>query len=65
MQRIVIDSKDVEILMGVCNRTARRILTKARKHLGKAPKEKVSISQFCEYAHLPEEEVRMGLKGRL
>lgn len=62
MDRIVIHSSDVAILMGIHNRTARRLLNKIRKKLEKEMNEPVSVGQFCIYTGLPENEVRKAMK---
>lgn len=62
MDRVVIHSSDVAILMGVNIRTARRLLGKIRKQLGKGIYDPVSVGQFCSYTELPESEVRKAMR---
>lgn len=58
MKRVVIYPSDVVTIMGVSDRTARRILQEIRKDLGKGVRAPVSVQQFCEHVEIPEQEVR-------
>lgn len=58
MNKVIIHSSEVALLLDVNIRTARRVLAKVRKHFGKGIYDPVSIGQFCEYIGIPEEEVK-------
>ena len=56
--RIVIFAKDVMNITGRKERAARDLLKRIRKENGKAPKQFVTLSEFCKHTGLPEEEVK-------
>ena len=58
MERLVIHPKDIQIVTGRTERYGRKILSKIKGQLKKAPQQLVTISEFCSYAGLLEEEVR-------
>ncbi|HEY1113526.1 MAG TPA: hypothetical protein VGE66_08185 [Chitinophagaceae bacterium] len=47
--RMVVYTKDVEIITGKSGRTARKLLTRVRKHWGKPPRSLVTVEEFCTY----------------
>jgi len=49
---------DVARLANVQYRAARRILKKIRMHYNKPPRSLVSITEFCDFMQLREDEVR-------
>jgi hypothetical protein len=53
--RIIVYTKDVVIITGRTERTARRILTAIRKKYSKPPGALVSVSEFCEHTGLKEQ----------
>ena len=57
-KRITIFSQDVENLTGWSPRSARRLLQEIREHLGKKEGEILTITEFCAYTALTEEQVR-------
>ena len=57
-QRIIICAKDVETIIGVRPRTARKILQDVRKQLAKDPKAYVTIRDFCKCMDIDEDLVR-------
>ncbi|MEH0157281.1 hypothetical protein V6R21_24420 [Limibacter armeniacum] len=57
MKRICIYPKDIQLLTGKSERTARRILSDIRKEYGKEPKQLVTITEFCLYTGLKEQQV--------
>jgi hypothetical protein len=57
-QRIVIYPKDVVIITGFKPQAARKMLRQIRANLGKAPRAFVTISEFCSYIGMTEEQVR-------
>ncbi|OMP78288.1 hypothetical protein BW716_15660 [[Flexibacter] sp. ATCC 35208] len=56
--RIVIFAKDVMNITGRKERAARDLIQKIREKNGKGPKQFVTVSEFCEYTGLPEENVK-------
>ena len=57
-KRMVIHMKDIMIISGISERSARRLLYQIRKHYNKLPTDFVSIQEFCEFTKLKEEKVR-------
>jgi predicted RNA-binding protein YlqC (UPF0109 family) len=55
--RIVIYAKDIGRITGKSERYARTILSCIRKKYGKEKHQLVSISDFCRYTGLDEEEI--------
>lgn len=60
--RTVIHMKDVVMITGLSERSARRILYKIRKHHEKVTSAFVTIEEFCAYTGLKEEHVRRLVK---
>jgi len=58
LKRITIFTQDVERLTGWSQRSARRMLQQVREHLGKKDEEILTITEFCKYTGLKEEQVR-------
>lgn len=57
-KRITIFTHDVERLTGWSPRSARRMLQKIRKRLGKKENEILTLTEFCSCTGLKEEQVR-------
>ena len=57
-KRITIFSQDIERLTGWSPRSARRLLQEIREYLGKKEEEILTITEFCGYTGLTEEQVR-------
>lgn len=57
-KRITIFSKDIECLTGWSPRSAQRFLQQIRERLEKKEGEILTITEFCAYAGLTEEQVR-------
>jgi hypothetical protein len=57
LKRVIIYSKDIEVITGRSGRYARKIMTRIRRHLGKQRHQLVSLGEFCAYMGLPEEEI--------
>ena len=57
-QRMIIYSKDVEIITGRKHRTCCTLLQSIRKSIGKNKHQFVTIKEFCIYTGLDEELVR-------
>ena len=55
--RIVIHSKDVALLTGISQRSARRTLYQVRKHFNKPARSLVSIEEFCGFTKMNKKEV--------
>jgi len=58
LKRITIFTQDVERLTGWSQRSARRMIQQIRDHLGKKDEEILTITEFCNYTGLKEEQVR-------
>lgn len=56
-KRIVIYARDVQNIIGKSERTARSVLQKIRKHFNKNNDQYITISEFCQYTGLKENEV--------
>jgi hypothetical protein len=59
--RLVIYPKDVVLITGEAERTARNTLQKIRKALNKTKEMYVTIEEFCAYKGLNAEDVRRQL----
>lgn len=55
--RIIIYTRDVENITGKSERAARRLLKKIRQHLNKNDTQLITVSEFCQYTGLKEEDV--------
>jgi len=62
-KRMVIYTKDIQNIFGKSARSARELMQKLRLMFGKEDWQYISVSEFCEYAGLDEEEVREFLDG--
>jgi hypothetical protein len=63
IKRIVIYSKDIEMITGRSGRSARKMMATIRKRLGKQKHQLISLGEFCDYTGLPENEVLNHLSG--
>ncbi|HEY4788207.1 MAG TPA: hypothetical protein VIH57_19270 [Bacteroidales bacterium] len=61
-KRICIYPKDVQILTGKSERSARKIIAKLRLIHSKDKHQFISVKEFCDYAGLEETEVKRLLK---
>jgi len=57
IKRIVIYSKDIEMITGKSERSSRKIMTAMRRKLGKEKHQFISLGEFCAYSGIPESEV--------
>ena len=57
-KRITIFSQDIERLTGWSPRSARRLLQEIREYMGKGENEILTVTEFCAYTGLTEEQVR-------
>ena len=63
LKRIVIYSKDIEVITGRSGRYARKVMARIRKQFGKDKHQLISVGEFCAYTGLPEPEVMAHLYG--
>ena len=61
-KRICIYPKDVQVLTGKSERSARKIIAKLRLIHSKDKHQFISVKEFCDYAGLEEMEVKKLLK---
>ena len=61
-KRICIYPKDVQILTGKSERSARKIIAKLRLIYSKERHQLVTVKEFCDYIGLDEPEVKRLLK---
>jgi hypothetical protein len=61
-KRICIYPKDVQILTGKSERSARKIIAKLKLMHSKDKHQFISVKEFCDYAGLEEMEVKKLLK---
>ena len=55
--RIVIYTKDVINITGKKEQTSRKLLKKIRKHLGKSPKDYITIEEFSKFTKISVEAI--------
>ncbi|MCU7551608.1 hypothetical protein OCK74_20985 [Chitinophagaceae bacterium LB-8] len=61
--RIILYTKDVIIITGKSDRTARRMIAAIRKKFHKDKDALVSVDDFCSFTGLKEEQVREILRN--
>ena len=61
MKRVVIYPKDIMIITGKSERYSRYLMQRIKKHLKKEDHQVVSVSEFCEYMGLNEEEIQSNI----
>ena len=61
--RICIYAKDVQVITGKSERSARKLLSRIRQHYAKDKHHFITVSDFCEYTGVGEEEVRKVMRG--
>ena len=61
MPQVCIHPKEVAQLNGTKYGTAKVLLQRIRAELNKPARTYVSVAEFCQYTHLPEEEVSRAL----
>lgn len=59
--RVVIYAKDIQLITGKKERSARRLLEAVRRHYGKRRNALVTVREFCAYTGLQEEDVRVAM----
>jgi hypothetical protein len=62
--RLVLYTKDIIIITGKSDRTARRMIAAIRKKYHKEKNALVSVDDFCSYTGLKEEKVKALLEDR-
>jgi hypothetical protein len=60
--KFIITPKEAAILTGIHLRTAQEVLKAMRLTLGKGKKDPVTVKEFCDLTHLPEEDTRKALR---
>ena len=63
MPQVCIHPKEVAQLTGTKYGTAKVLLQRIRAELTEPARACVSVAEFCQYTHLPEEEVSRALNG--
>lgn len=61
MKRVVIYPKDIMIITGKSERYSRYLIQRIKTHLGKADHQVVSVSEFCEYMGLDQDEIQSNI----
>ncbi len=57
-RRIVLTTKDIQLVLGKKDRSARDFMQLLREHLNKAPFQVVTITEFLEFVGIPESEIK-------
>ena len=57
-RRVVITTKDIQNILGICDRSARELMQKLRFMLEKGPEQYVTVAEFCRFVGLTEDEVQ-------
>ena len=60
--RIVVYTKDVMHITGKGERTARKLLTRVRRHYGKDRRSLVTVEEFCAYTGFDPDTVLAALQ---
>jgi hypothetical protein len=60
--RIVVYTKDVSLITGKAERTARKLLTRVRKHYSKDARSLVTVEEFCAYTGFDPDAVMAALQ---
>lgn len=59
--RMVIYTKDVMLLTGKSERTARKLLTRVRRHFAKDSRSLVTVEEFCTFTGFDPDQVLQSL----
>jgi hypothetical protein len=57
-------AKDIELINGVCSKTARQYIKDINAHIGLPQHKFVSLKAFCTYFMADEKHIIAGLKSR-
>ncbi|WP_343702894.1 hypothetical protein [Chitinophaga sp.] len=57
LQRRIVTTKDIQVILGKSARSARDFMKRMREHFNKKPGQYISVSEFCEFSGLTEAEV--------
>lgn len=60
--RMVVYTKDVALITGKSERTARKLLTRVRKHYSKDQRSLVTVEEFCAYTGFDPDAVMVALQ---
>lgn len=60
--RIVVYTKDVSLITGKAERTARKLLTRVRQHYSKDARSLVTVEEFCAYTGFDPDAVMAALQ---
>ncbi len=63
--RMFLNSNDVAILMGVCNKTAKRYIQDIRQEYNIVNRKQVTIREYSEYFKVPYDDVLRALLSRV
>lgn len=65
-KRVVIDVNDIMKILGVSDKTARKLYRAARRHFRKEGKHKyLTIREFCRYTAIPESDLHPSFQNRI
>lgn len=57
-RRVVITTKDIQNILGICERSARELMQRIRLMLEKGQEQYVTVAEFCRFVGLTEDEVQ-------
>jgi hypothetical protein len=64
-RRVVITTKDIQNILGICEPSARELMQRLRFMLEKGPEQYVTVAKFCRLTELTEDEARDFLWQRI
>ena len=62
ISKIIIDVKDIQIVIGRSPRQCRRLLQKIKRYYHKEKHHLLTISEFCAFYNIPVEDVKRTLR---
>lgn len=62
MRRVVIYPSDIQILLGISDRSARRYIKKIKDRLGKESEQFITTQEFAEYSGIPLENIEQQIR---
>ncbi|MRG45704.1 hypothetical protein GFS24_11295 [Chitinophaga sp. SYP-B3965] len=57
-RRVVITTKDIQNILGICERSARELMQRIRIMLEKGTEQYVTVDEFCRFVGLSKDEVQ-------
>jgi hypothetical protein len=57
-RRVVITTKDIQNILGLCERSARELMQRLRFMLEKGPEQYVTVDEFCRFTGLTKDDVQ-------